>query len=232
MNPFHDRRRHKLVVHYTDGRIVKGNTYKLDPTMRGFYLIPLNPLPEEPEVYIDFADLKAVFYVKSFEGRQETAKDVLEEYIPEGHEVNVEFADGEIIKGFAFAYHEDSPRFTVDIPDAKDNNYAVLVEKANASKVTLGRVFRVKKLHHLVDTSVKMLLLRHYWDNPETVITVEALAEKIGRTLRIVSRDIQDFINEGLVEWVGEPKREKVRFLPAQDEETKEFIAEKLQVLK
>lgn len=226
-----DRRRHKLVIQYADGRIVKGNTYKLDPATRGFYLISLNPLPGELEVYINFADLKAVFYVKDFEGGK-NVKEILEEYVPEGHEVTVEFADGEVIKGFAFDYNEDSPRFVMDIPDAKDNNYAVLVERANTRKITLGRVFRTKKLYHLVDSPVKMLLLKYYWDNPGTVVTVEALAEKIERTINRVRRDIQFFVDEGLMEWVGESKEEKVQFLPVLDEEIKEFIMDKLRALK
>ncbi len=231
MNRSPDRRRHKLVIHYADGRIVKGNTYKLDPATRGFYLISLNPLPGEPEVYINFADLKAVFYVKDFEGG-ENVKEILEEYVPEGHEVTVKFADEEVVEGFAFDYNEDSPRFIVDIPDAKDNNYAILVERASARKVTLGRVFRVKKLYRLVDSPVKMLLLKYYWDNPGTVITVEALAEKIERTIKRVHQDIQFFVGERLMEWVGESEGEKVKFLPVLDEEIKEFIIDKLRALK
>lgn len=231
MQPSPNRRRHKLVIHYADGRIVKGNTYKLDPAARGFYLIPVNPLPGKLEVYINFADLKGVFYVKDFEGRHKV-KEVVEEYVPEGHEITVELADGEIIKGFAFDYDEDSPRLIVDIPDAKDNNYAVLVERANAKKITLGRVFRVKKLRRLVDSPVKMLLLRYYWDHPGTVIRVEALAEKIERTVKVVRREIQSFVDEGLMGWVGEPKGEKVEFLPISDGETKEFIRDKLRTLK
>ncbi len=226
-----DRRRHKLVIHYADGHVIKGNTYKLDSKARGFYLIPVDPLPGEPEVYIHFSDLKSVFYVKDFEGGQKEPE-VLEEYVPEGHEITVEFADGETIQGFAFDYEEDNPRFIVGIPDAKDNNYAVLVERANAKKIILGRVFRVKKLRHLIDTPVKMRLLKYYWNNMGAVITVKELAEKIERTEKIVRRDIQALIDERLMEWVGKPGGEKVRFLPMPDEETKEFIIDKLKVLR
>ena len=61
---------------------------------------------------------------------------------------------------------------------------------------------------------------------------MEALAEKIERTINRVRRDIQFFVDEGLMEWVGESKEEKVQFLPVLDEEIKEFIMDKLRALK
>ena len=79
---------------------------------------------------------------------------------------------------------------------------------------------------------MKMLLLKYYWENPGIVIAVEALAEKIERTLKVVRRDIQSLIDEGLMGWVGESKGEKVRFFPMPDGETKEFIMDKLRILK
>lgn len=219
----YDGRKHKLVVHFLDGRILKGTTYKLDPQSTGFYLIPFGHSVVKEEVFVKFADVKAVFYVKDFEGLPMIEKG-MEEYIPEGHEITVEFVDGEVIKGFALAYSESSDTFYIDISDPDDNSYVVLVNRSAVNDIKLGKKFRTRKLQTLLDTPVKMLILRYYWDNPEDTISLEELAEKIGRTVKIVKRDINVFINEGLMEWVPGPSQERVTFLPIYDDEVKQFI--------
>jgi len=122
-------RRHKLVVHFLDGRVLKGSTYKLDPDRKGFYLIPINPDPENPEVWVEFQKVKAIFYVKDFDGKP-VEEDFHREYVPEGCEITVKFKDGEIVKGFALQYDESKPTFFVDIPDPSSNNYCMLVNRA------------------------------------------------------------------------------------------------------
>ena len=217
------QRRHKLVVRYLDGRILKGTTYKLDTERKGFYLICVNPLPGHEEVMIEFDKVKGVFYVKDFDGKP-VQDDEMEEYIPEGHEITVKFKDGEVIHGFALHYSESSPTFFVDIADPSENTYVALVNRAACEEITLGRIFRAKQLHTLVDTPVKMLLLREYCDHPGETFTLSELAETIERTFNSVKRDIVSFVDEGLAEYVECDEGQAVKFVPTDDDETREFI--------
>ncbi len=56
----------KIVVHYADGRIVKGYTQDFSPTNPSFIIHPLAASMET--VNILFRDLKAVFFVRDFSG--------------------------------------------------------------------------------------------------------------------------------------------------------------------
>jgi len=219
-------RRHKLVVHFLDGRVLKGSTYKLDPDRKGFYLIPINPDPENPEVWVEFQKVKAIFYVKDFDGKP-VEEDFHREYVPEGCEITVKFKDGEIVKGFALQYDESKPTFFVDIPDPSSNNYCMLVNRAAVDEITLGRTFRKRKLRNLIDTPVKKLIMCYYYENPSAEISLAELATTIDRTLNSVKRDIEFFVQEGLAEYTDSSKS-AVRFLPVTDDEVRTFIEEHL----
>lgn len=224
MRRYLSQRRHKLVAKFLDGRTLKGSTYKLDPDRKGFYMIPINPEPGHEEVFVEFAQLKAVFYVKDFDGRF-VPEEITEEFVPEGHEITVKFKDGEVIKGFALHYDEKKPVFFVDIPDPNDNNYVVLVNRAATEEVTLGRIFRAKQLCDLISNPLKKLLLCYYADHIGEEGTLSGLAKAIDRTEKAVRRDIQSFVKEGLIEFLDE---ERLRFLPPPDDDTNEFIQKHL----
>jgi hypothetical protein len=218
---------YKLVVHFKDGRLIKGTSFKLDPRTKGFYLLLRQTSDKmQEEVYVEFADLKAIFFVKNFDGKPLEDQTVRKEYVPEGHEITVRFKDGEILEGFALGgYIDSSERFYVDLRSGKDNNYAALVERLAVKDLVLGKVFRKKELHSIVDTPVKRVILSYYWRNQGLVTTIEGIAAAIERTPHIVQRDIRSFFNEGLMRPVEEEGIEKVRFLPPPDDETKEFVA-------
>lgn len=135
------RQRHpkqRLIVRYADGRLLKGMSYTIDPNSRGFYLAPRDG-DGEP-VFVKFTDLKAVFFVRDFEGKYDEKKSE-QEWVPEGHEVTVKFTDGKVIEGYALkAYDEDAPRFHL-IPKETCNNISVLVERANVAQVAAGGTF-------------------------------------------------------------------------------------------
>lgn len=129
----------KVVAHFKDGRVVKGHTRDFTPARDSFTLQPYagetGPLP----VFLD--DLKAVFHVRTFEGRpgHPRALDVIGEIaeprfarvMDNGRKVTIQFADGERLWGYAETYEEDKPGFFFFPTDPSDNNLRIYVVKSS-----------------------------------------------------------------------------------------------------
>jgi len=135
------RQRHpkqRLVVRYADGRILKGTSYTIDMESRGFYVDPKDSSTDGPQpVFVRFTDLKAVFFVRDFDGKY-SDKEQHQEWFPEGHEMTVKFKDNEVIEGYALkTYDERAPRFHL-IPKEPGNNISVLVERQSIAQLALG----------------------------------------------------------------------------------------------
>jgi len=112
-----------IVARYVDGRTVKGTTQNFLPNKSTFNLYEGG---DEGTVALSISidELKAVFFVKSFDGR----KDHIDEYSFEktkgyGRKCVVMFPDGEIIAGYTSGYSKDRPGFFM-IPAEPDSNNA------------------------------------------------------------------------------------------------------------
>lgn len=126
----------KVVLHYDDGRILKGYTWDFHPDRPGLHLHP----PADPggkAVRVNLRDLKAVFFVKDFRGDGHPARPPLP--VPDGcgRKVEVTFADGERLVGRSLSYHPKHQGFFVFPMDASGNNLRVFV----VSKATRGTRF-------------------------------------------------------------------------------------------
>jgi tetratricopeptide (TPR) repeat protein len=135
------RQKQRLVVRYVDGRILKGTSYTIDLHTHGFHLTPHDGrLDTDENIAVRFAELKAVFFVRDFEGKFD-AKDVQQEWVPEGSEVTVFFPDNEVIEGFSLVrFDDESPRFHMIPKDRASNNISLIVERANTSRIERGHV--------------------------------------------------------------------------------------------
>ena len=130
------KERQRLVVHVEDGRILHGTSMALNPQNDSFIFNPMdkNGGVAEKAIKIDFEQLKAVFYVRSYDGKFDR-KSVANEFRQEGRPIVVEFNDGEILTGFTHNMDfQTKPRFTMIPEDPLSNNVSVLVER----KATLG----------------------------------------------------------------------------------------------
>jgi hypothetical protein len=135
------RKRHpkqRLVVRFVDGRMLKGTSYTIDTSARGFYVDPRDASSDESkQVFVRFSDLKAVFFVRDFDGKFDKGG-LQTEWHPEGLEIAVKFKDGEVIDGYTLtAYDERVPRFHL-IPREPGNNVSVLIERASVAQVAVG----------------------------------------------------------------------------------------------
>ena len=110
--------RQRLVVRYKDGRVQHGVCFALNPKDSGFHLdlVDDNFAPMGESEAVRFSDVKAVFFVKSFDGKFD--KNLrYRDWTPEGNDLVVEFDDSEVIRGRTLhRYSADDPRFFL-IPD-------------------------------------------------------------------------------------------------------------------
>jgi len=133
------RQKQRLVIRFTDGRLLKGTSYTIDLDAAGFHLTPqAGQASADENVFVRFADVKAVFFVRDFDGKFDR-KTVEKEWAPEGSEVTVAFPDGEVIEGFSLvSLDEDRPRFHMIPKNYKGNNISLIVERANTLQVYRG----------------------------------------------------------------------------------------------
>lgn len=89
----------KVVARFTDGRLVKGETSDFVPAKEVFHIsLAMGPAGSKP-VEIRIQDLKALFFVKDFEGDPQRA-DGTEFDSPRpaaGRRIKVVFKDGEVL---------------------------------------------------------------------------------------------------------------------------------------
>ncbi|HOJ67776.1 MAG TPA: tetratricopeptide repeat protein [Candidatus Hydrogenedentes bacterium] len=126
------RTRQRLVVHARNGKVLYGFSLSLNKNADAFVLdlVDRNNVSLGRSIKVPFADLKGVFYVKSFDGRFDPS--LFPHVIPEGGvPIVLEFADGEIISAYASSTKSlEEPRFYVVPQDERSNNLGILVERS------------------------------------------------------------------------------------------------------
>ncbi len=125
----------KVVVAFLDGRRMKGYTFDFSAMKEFFNLLPaLNTLQEQGNKVL-MKDLKAVFFVKDFEGRREYEEKTTVDERAHGRKIEVTFRDGEVILGKTEGYNPQKPGFFMFPGDAESNNSRIFVVTKNVQKV-------------------------------------------------------------------------------------------------
>ena len=123
----------KAVVRFKDGSLRKGKITDFFPNKNEFHLQSLNG----EIVNIDLEDLKAIFYVRDFEGNKERT-DRYNDVIPGGgRKIRVQFLDGEILNGYSQGYSPDRSGFFLIPADKQGNNERVFIIKTATVEITL-----------------------------------------------------------------------------------------------
>ena len=118
----------KVVVRYTNGKMLKGSAIDFFPNKDRFHVIPMDkPLDKPIEVMIN--QLKAVFVVRDFKGvPQYVERDGFREgESPYGSLLEVTFADGEVLVGSCMSFDLKRQGFFISPADPKSNNLRVFV---------------------------------------------------------------------------------------------------------
>jgi hypothetical protein len=127
----------KVVARFTDGRILKGTTTDFLPAKPLFHVKELGaPSAAEP-LTVMVGELKALFFVKDFEGQagREKCKDFDASRPAPGRRIRVVFNDGEELMGVTQGYQPDRPGFFVEPADTGSNNERCYVVAAATKEV-------------------------------------------------------------------------------------------------
>lgn len=117
----------KIVVRYADGKILKGHVQDFHPSRPQFSLWPsINSTPKE-RVIVPVARLKAVFFVRDFNGNPGYKGQQKATLRGQGRRVEVTFNDGECVTGTTLNYRPDGQGFFVSPADPADNNTRIFV---------------------------------------------------------------------------------------------------------
>lgn len=131
----------KIVARYTDGRVFKGFTRDFSPNKPSFHLWTEARAVGECRA-VRLSDLKAVFFVREFEGKRwylERKKFLGKPAV--GSPVEVTFSDGEVLVGTTIGFDRKRPGFFLFPADPESNNvkvFAVNDRVANVRLLTLA----------------------------------------------------------------------------------------------
>ena len=133
--------KNRVVVRTRDKRRIRGFTWDFAPTGETFHVV--DPFDEQKVEELALADLKAVFYVKSFVGEPGRAdpppfsKDSFKG-VP-GLKLKITFVDGEVMYGTTNGYNPGRRGFFVMPADKEGNNERVYVITAATESVETWR---------------------------------------------------------------------------------------------
>jgi hypothetical protein len=128
-----------IVARYLDGRVLKGTTHDFSPTRPSFHL-EVGAAHEVVELRL--RQLKAVFFVKSFEG--DPAHEHIPGFIegpeerPQGRKIAVRFRDGEFLCGYTMSWSPDRDGFFVFPTDKSSNNDRIYVVASSTDEIKSG----------------------------------------------------------------------------------------------
>jgi hypothetical protein len=121
----------KVVVQFKDKTIKKGLTGDFLPNKKSFHL----QVDNGKTIEIVTEDLKAIFFVKDFEG-DKGYREKYNEVIPGGgKKMQVEFSDGEVMVGFSQGYSSERPGFFLVPADTHSNNQRVFILRSATKRV-------------------------------------------------------------------------------------------------
>jgi len=113
----------KVVLKFKDKTILKGKTNNFFPNKTSFHLELVSG--ERIEIHIE--ELKAMFFVKSYEGDKQHEKNYADKVPGGGRKIKVKFADGETITGYTTGYSADRAGFYMVPGDLRGNNERIFV---------------------------------------------------------------------------------------------------------
>ncbi len=117
----------KVIMRYTDGRLIKGFTNDFLPNKPVFHVHPAENDPGSKATEVNVNQLKAIFFVKDFGGNKSYSerKHFEEGAHIAGRKVEVTFADGEVLVGTTVGYAPNRQGFFVFPADSESNNLRV-----------------------------------------------------------------------------------------------------------
>jgi len=123
----------KVVARFRDGRLVRGYTADFHPSK------PQLHLSAEPHssdtLFLQLSQLKALFFVRDFNGDQTRVDRHEFSAAPQGRKVVVTFHDGETLLGSTLGYRGEGAGFFVQPADPRSNNLRMFVAPGATQQV-------------------------------------------------------------------------------------------------
>ena len=118
-----DETMNKVIARFADGHMVKGTTADFIPTKDLFHVSVATDSAGAKPVEINTNDLKALIFVKDFEGdpKHVESNEFDPALPPAGRRIRVEFKDGEVLVGTTTGYQSGRPGFFLVPADASSN---------------------------------------------------------------------------------------------------------------
>jgi hypothetical protein len=117
----------KIVVRYRDGHLAKGFTHDFHPSRNQFSLWPSVDAAPSERMFVPAAQLKAVFFVRDFQGNADYVEQRTFDGPAEGRRIEVTFGDDEVLVGSTLNYRTDGLGFFLTPADSRGNNLRVFV---------------------------------------------------------------------------------------------------------
>ena len=125
----------KVVVHFRDGRLLKGFASHPEGNVSSLHVLPLDQ--RDQAVTVRLESVKAIFFVKDFAGdaayTESKAFSDDEPYRP--GRVVFYMEDGEVLSGIVEDYQPDSAGFFLTPVDSRSNNIRCFVGAAAITRV-------------------------------------------------------------------------------------------------
>jgi hypothetical protein len=129
----------RVVARFNNGTVLKGTTQDFYPSRPHFHLLPADG---GTPAQIRCAELKALFFVKTFEGDPKRVKRrgfiEASPEVAQGRKVVVRFKDGEFLCGYTLSYAPDRDGFFVVPVDTEGNSVRIYVVAASTAEVKTG----------------------------------------------------------------------------------------------
>ena len=117
----------RIVVRYLDGRLLKGYTQDFHPVRKSFHVSAALTGPEIKPVLVPMDQLKAIFFVRDFNGNPDRVERQSFAQRQSGRRIEVTFLDDEVLLGSTLGYRADGSGFFVTPADDEGNNLRVFV---------------------------------------------------------------------------------------------------------
>lgn len=127
----------KIVVRFMNGEVLKGYTNNFFPNKPVFKVTPLNAHNPSETKTVDIKDLKALFFVRDFDGNPSYNEE--KSFSPDkqhpGRKIEITFHDNETLIGTTFGYDPNRPGFFLHQADSKSNNERIFAVSAAVKKI-------------------------------------------------------------------------------------------------
>jgi hypothetical protein len=129
----------RVVAHFLDGHVEKGITSDFLPTKDRFHIALKDAPPGTKPTEFKTADLKALFFVKHYEGNRdyEDRQEFDPNRPPAGRKIRIVFKDGEVFVGTTQGYQPGRPGFFVAPADRNSNVERCFVVCGSTQEISL-----------------------------------------------------------------------------------------------